>query len=192
MHVKIPLNRIGVLVGSDGKVKREIEKRFDVIVDVNSKAGDVEVTRATRESDPSGLFRVRDIVLAIGRGFSSDNAFKLFDEEIIFGILDLRDYLGKSQADIQRIKGRIIGKSGKTRKIIEEYTEANIAVYGHTVSIIGEMESFEIAKAAIELLIRGSLHKSVYRFLQWKRIDLKKKNMEIWKPSTSDFAKETT
>lgn len=191
MHVKIPLNRIGVLVGSDGKVKREIEKRFKITVNINSKAGDVELTRATDKADPSGLFRVRDIVLAIGRGFSSENAFKLFDEEMSFGILDLRDYLGKSQADIQRIKGRIIGKNGKTRKIIEEYTEANISVYGHTVSIIGEMESFEIAKAAIELLIRGSLHKSVYRFLQWKRIDLKKKSMEIWKPSTSDFAKET-
>lgn len=190
MHVKIPLNRIGVLVGSNGRVKREIEKRFDIKVDVNSKAGDVELTRATDESDPSGLFRVRDIVLAIGRGFSSENAFKLFNEEVSFGILDLRDYLGKSQADIQRIKGRIIGKNGKTRKIIEEYTEATISIYGHTVSIIGELESFEIAKAAIELLIRGSLHKSVYRFLQWKRIDLKKKNMEIWKPSTSDFAKE--
>jgi ribosomal RNA assembly protein len=189
MHVKIPLNRIGVLVGSDGTVKREIEERFGVVIDINSQAGDVEVTMASNESDPSGLFRVRDIVLAIGRGFSSDNAFKLFDEEMNFGILDLRDYLGKSQADIQRIKGRIIGKNGKTRKIIEEYSEASISVYGHTVSIIGEMESFEIAKAAIELLIRGSLHKSVYKFLQWKRIDLKKKSIEIWKLSPSDMAK---
>ena len=191
MHMKIPLNRIGALVGPNGRIKREIEKRFDVKVDVNSKAGDVDVTRATIKSDPSALFRVRDIVLAIGRGFSSENAFRLFNEEISFGILDLRDYLGKSQADIQRIKGRIIGKNGKTRKIIEEYTEANIAVYGHTVSIIGEFESFEIAKDAIELLIRGGLHKSVYRFLQWKRIGLKKKNMEIWKPPASKFAKET-
>lgn len=191
MHVKIPLNRIGVLVGSNGRVKREIEKRFDVKIDVNSKAGDVDVTKATDKSDPSGLFRVRDIVLAMGRGFSSENAFRLFNEETTFGILDLRDYLGKSQADIQRIKGRIIGKNGKTRKIIEEYTEANISIYGHTVSIIGELDSFEIAKAAIELLIRGGLHKSVYRFLQWKRIGLKKKNMEIWKPPASKFAKET-
>jgi len=190
MHVKIPLNRIGVLVGSNGSVKRKIEKRFDVKIDINSDAGDVALTRATSESDPSGLFRVRDIVLAIGRGFSSENAFRLFDEDICFGILDLRDYLGKSQANIQRIKGRIIGKNGKTRKVIEEYTEANISIYGHTVSIIGELESFEIAKSAIELLIRGGLHKSVYRFLQWKRIGLKKKNMELWKPSTSDFAKE--
>jgi ribosomal RNA assembly protein len=190
MHVKIPLNRIGVLVGSDGTVKQEIEERFDVRIAINSQAGDVEVTMASSESDPSGLFRVRDIVLAIGRGFSSDNAFKLFDEEMNFGILDLRDYLGKSQADIQRVKGRIIGKNGKTRKIIEEYSEASISVYGHTVSIIGELESFEIAKAAIELLIHGSLHKSVYKFLQWKRIDLKKKSMEIWKLSPSDMAKK--
>jgi ribosomal RNA assembly protein len=190
MHVKIPLQRIGVLVGLNGRIKNTIEMRLKIKVRVNSKAGDVELTLASAESDPSNLFRAREIVLAIGRGFSPDNAFKLFNEEMYFGILDLRDYLGKSQADIQRVKGRIIGRKGKTRKIIEEYTDTSISVYGHTVSIIGELESFEVAKGAIELLIRGSLHKSVYNFLQWKRTELKKNKMEIWKPSASELAKK--
>ncbi len=190
MRVKIPLERIGVLVGSNGRVKRTIESKTDLKVEVNSKIGDVELTLASKESDPSMIYRARDIVLAIGRGFSPENAFKLFDEEMYFGIIDLRDYLGKSQANIERIKGRIIGRNGKTRKIIEELTGTSISIYGHTVSIIGELEPFEVAKDAVELLIKGSLHKSVYRFLQWKWSDLQKSKMEIWKLSASELAKE--
>jgi len=157
---------------------------------VNSKVGDVELTLTSNESDPSVLFRARDIVLAIGRGFSPEKAFKLFEEEMCFGIIDLRDYVGKSQANILRVKGRIIGRKGKTRKIIEELTGTSISIYGDTVSIIGELEPFEVAKDAVELLIRGSLHKSVYRFLQWKWGDLKKRRMEIWEPPASELARE--
>ena len=106
MHMKIPLNRIGALVGQNGRIKRAIEKRFDVKVDVNSKAGDVDVTRATIKSDPSALFRVRDIVLAIGRGFSSENAFRLFNEEISFGILEqiFKELKGESSEKMVKLE----------------------------------------------------------------------------------------
>jgi rRNA processing protein Krr1/Pno1 len=52
-------------------------------------------------------------------------------------IIDLRLIFGRSESDIKRIKGRIIGTEGKTRKLIEELTEADVVVYGHTVGIIG-------------------------------------------------------
>jgi ribosomal RNA assembly protein len=81
---------------------------------------------------------------------------------------------------MKRLKGRIIGKEGKTRRIIEELTETNVSVYGHTVSIIGNMEQAEVAKEAIRMLIRGSLHQTVYRFLHRKRREFKKKKMELW------------
>jgi ribosomal RNA assembly protein len=189
MLVKIPLERVGVLVGPSGRVKGAIEKRSGVKMEVNSKAGDVELTLACGGSDPSMLFTARDIVLAIGRGFSPDKALRLLNDDVSLSIIDLRDYLGKSQADIIRVKGRIIGRRGKTRRIIEEFTGTSISVYGRTVSIIGELEPLEVAKEAVELLIRGSLHKSVYRFLRWRRSDLKKGEAEIWKPSASELAR---
>jgi len=56
--------------------------------------------------------------------------------------------------------------AGNTRKEIEKKTTSLISVYGKTVSIIGDYKNIETAKKAIELLIKGMSHKSVYRFLQ--------------------------
>ncbi len=70
--------------------------------------------------------------------------------------------------------------NGKTRRLIEELTDANVAVYGHTVSLIGTIDQTQIAREAIQMLVRGSMHSTVYRFLHRKRRELKKKMLELW------------
>jgi ribosomal RNA assembly protein len=181
MRTRIPLERIGVLIGTSGKVKTTIEKKFDVNIDVEGSDGDVSITLNSTSADPVGLFRARDIILAIGRGFSPERAFKLFNEEAALGVIDLREIFGKSDSDISRVKGRIIGRNGKARRLIEELSGASICVYGHTVAIIGDPGQFAVAKEAIDRLIRGEQHKSVYAFLQAKRRDLRLQEAEIWR-----------
>jgi len=181
LFVKIPKERIGVLIGPNGKVKREIEENLDVTLEIDSETGDVTINMNENAKDPSYLFKARDIVLAIGRGFSPQRAFHLLqDEDAMLTIIDLRDIFGKSKSDIRRVKGRIIGKEGKTRRIIEECTDSYVSVYGHTVSIIGGVEQSEIAREAINMLIKGNQHATVYRFLQRKRGELKRRELELW------------
>jgi len=181
LFVKIPRERIGVLIGPDGCVKRYIERKLSVQLDIESQTGDITITQNKDASDPSLLFKAKDTVLAIGRGFSPERAYKLLeDEDTMLAIIDLREIFGRSPSDIKRIKGRLIGKEGKTRKIMEEMTEAYISVHGHTVSIIGGVEQAEIAREAINRLIKGSQHVTVYRFLQRKRQELKKRRLELW------------
>ena len=185
LFVKIPKERIGVLIGQDGKTKREIEENLNVKLEVDSETGDVTINLNEDSTDPSQLFKARDIVLAIGRGFSPQRAFRLLhDEDMMLTIIDLREIFGRSKSDIRRVKGRIIGKEGKTRRIIEECTEAYISVYGHTVSIIGGVEQSEIAREAISMLIKGNQHATVYRFLQRKRHELKRRKFELWEGSS--------
>jgi len=78
------------------------------------------------------------------------------------------------------VKGRIIGQEGKTRRIVEELTDADVSVHGHTVAIIANLDEMEIAREAIKMLLRGSEHSTVYRYLHRKRRELKKKRLEIW------------
>lgn len=182
VFVKIPKNRIGALIGPGASTKELIEKKLGVRLDVDSESGNVSIGLMPKTIDPSMLFRAKEIVSAIGRGFSPQKARRLLDdEECMLLIIDLRDFVGKSESDIKRLSGRIIGKEGKTRKLIEELTDTYVSVYGHTISIIGAMEEAEIARQAIEMFIRGRLHTSVYRFLHAKRRELKKKKMELWK-----------
>ncbi len=185
--VKVPRERIGALVGPDGRVKASIEKKLSVRLRIDSQTGDIQITLTPTAQDPTVLFRAKEVVTAIGRGFSPENAFRLLeDDETVFEIIDLRETVGRSQSDMKRLKGRVIGKEGKTRRIVEELTEANVCVYGHTISIIGKIDQVEIAKEAVRMLIRGSLHGTVYRFLHRKRRELKKKKMELWETSYRD------
>ena len=77
-----------------------------------------------------------------------------------------------------RYKGRIIGKNGKTRELITELAEVDMAVYGKTVSLIGEMDNVMVAKEAVEMLLNGSRHKTVYAFLENKKETLKLKEFK--------------
>jgi ribosomal RNA assembly protein len=179
--IKIPKERVGVLIGPEGRTKKSIEEKLSVELQIDSDAGDVTITMAEKATDPSMLFKAKDVITALGRGFSPEHAFRLIrDEDAILDVIDLRGVFGKSEADIKRVKGRIIGMNGKTRTIIEELTDTSVAVFGHTVAIIGTIEQVQVAREAIEMLIRGSMHGTVYRFLHGKRRELKKKKLEIW------------
>jgi ribosomal RNA assembly protein len=179
--VRIPKERVGVLVGSDGKVKQKIEEKLMVELQIESEAGGVTIMLSEKTNDPSLLFRAKDVVTAIGRGFSPEHAFRLLrNDGDIFDFIDFRVVFGRSESDIKRIKGRIIGANGKTRKLIEELTDASVVVYGHTVGFIGTFEQVDVARNAVQMLIDGSQHHTVYKYLQRKRSEFKKQMLELW------------
>jgi ribosomal RNA assembly protein len=181
VFIKIPKDRVGVLVGPDGKVKQHIEEKLSVELQIESESGGVTAVLNEKATDPSLLFKAKDVVTAIGRGFSPEHAFRLIRaEDVIFDVVDLREIFGRSESDIKRVKGRIIGMNGKTRRLIEELTDADVVVYGHTVGIIGTFEQVNAARSAVQMLIEGSQHHTVYRFLQRKRSELKKQMLELW------------
>ena len=184
MFVRIPKERVGVLVGPDGKVKQRIEEKFVVELEIESGSGGVTIVLSDKASDPSLLFRAKDTITAIGRGFSPEHAFRLLrNEDDIFDFIDLRLVFGKSDSDIRRVKGRVIGANGKTRKLIEELTNVSLVIYGHTIGFIGTFERVDIARNAVQMLIDGSQHHTVYKYLQRKRSEFKKQRLELWEKS---------
>ena len=185
--IRIPKERVGVLIGPEGKVKRDIEERLQVKLEIESEAGGVEISLCENSLDPSLLFKAKDVVTAIGRGFSSDQTYRLMrSEDAIFDFIDLRIIFGRSESDIHRVKSRIIGMNGKTRRTIEELTEADVVVYGHTVGFIGTFEQVDIARNAVQMIIQGSEHHTVYNFLQKKRRELKMQQLELWEKQPKD------
>jgi len=180
-HVKIPKERIGVLIGPGGSVRRRIEEALGVKLRVDSRSGDVEIALRDGEGDVSKLYQALNVVRAIGRGFSPERAFRLFDEDMLLDVIDLREYVGKSENALRRVKGRIIGRDGKTRRLIEELTGVYVSVYGHTVSLIGGVDQLLVAREAVTKLIKGSQHKTVYNYLFRAVRDLKRRRKtEIW------------
>jgi ribosomal RNA assembly protein len=167
-YVRIPQERIGVVIGPGGSTKEQLERMTGVRTRVDSEAGEVWIDDKDPK-DPLMPLKVEDIVRAIARGFSPDHAFKLINEDFYLHVFDVHDYVGKEREDVRRVAARVIGSEGKTRRIIEELSGALVSVYGHTVSIIGDLESMEIGKRAVDMILSGSEHAAVYRFLEGQR-----------------------
>lgn len=169
--VRIPKDRIGVLIGKEGQTKALVEERCKVKLDIDSE-GEVLIDDANNE-DPLMQLKVMDIVRAIGRGFSPHHALRLLDDDEYLEVIDIDDYVGKRHDQLQRVRARIIGSGGKTRRIIEDLTGVNISVYGDTVCIIGNSVQMPIARSAVDMILSGSEHATVYRYLERKRGELR-------------------
>lgn len=174
MHIKIPADRIGVLVGPSGSVKSMLEEKTGAEMVIDSDTGAVEIVTG---EDPIMAMRLTEIVRAIGRGFSPERAYPLLEDEML--MLDIIDLsrVCNTKSDMARIKGRIIGKDGRTREITEKLTGAGISVYGKTVGIIGNPDQIRIARAAIEMLMDGAPHGAVYGYLEKKNQELVQSSM---------------
>lgn len=169
MHeLKIPKARIAVLIGTNGETKKELEEYTKTKIDVDSKEGLVTITG----NDAVKLYTVRELVLAIGRGFNPEIAKLLLKQDYCIEILSLDEFADKKKK-LERIRGRIIGKKGKSREIIENLTETHVSVYGKTVSIIGLAENVTMARNAVEMFLEGAAHSAVYRRLEQFRRNLK-------------------
>jgi ribosomal RNA assembly protein len=172
-YLKIPRERVGVVIGKNGITKDEIENLTKTEIIVDSEAGSIAISPTEETEDPLAVWKARYIVKAIGRGFNPEISVKLMGDETILEIINLPDYVGKSKKAILRQKARIIGKDGRTKDIITDMTGVDISIYGKTVSIIGDMEQIHIAKEAVEMILNGVRHKTVYAFLERKTRDMK-------------------
>jgi ribosomal RNA assembly protein len=172
-ELKVPLDRVAVLIGPKGETKRELEGRTKTKITVDSKEGDIFING----EDPILLFSAREVIKAVGRGFNPETAMLLLKQDYGFELILIDDFI-KNRNQHMRIKGRVIGKDGSSRRTIEELTETYICVYGKTIGVIGQSDRLAIARKAVESLLTGSPHASVYKWLEKKRRDLKISELE--------------
>ena len=202
--VRIPHERVAVLIGRRGSVKSQIERRCGVAISVDGETGEVMI----RASDESGVgigiikpasqpdtdsdipfdhtdavfapFKAVEIVLAIGRGFAPDAAMTLLKGDNTLHVIGLSEFAGKSRSGIERVKGRIIGERGRARRNMEQLSGTKISVYGKTVSIIGSGDNLRRATDAVMSISKGSMHGTVYGRLESANRRKKQERMLLW------------
>jgi ribosomal RNA assembly protein len=186
--VRIPVERVGAVIGKEGGTKKFLEEEMGVNLSVNSREGLITIrSDSALKTDPFSAMRV---IEAIGRGFSPHKARRLLDEGTALEVIDLRGYAGKSVNSLERIRGRVIGLKGKSRRVIEELTGCHLSVYGRTVAIIGEAGEVQNASEAVRSLATGSQHKTVYNTLQKARTKRKMERMFLWEGTSPETIEE--
>ena len=175
LEIKIPKERVAVLIGKNGEVKKELEEFTKAKIEVDSKEGDVKITGA----DSLKIYAVKEVIRAVGRGFNPELAKLLFKPDYVLEVILLLDFV-KHKGHFERIKGRVIGANGKSRETIENLTGTYLSVYGKTVSILGRAEDVVISVRAVESLLQGSPHANVYKLLEKNRRNMREKEAIDW------------
>ncbi len=163
-ELKIPKERIAVLIGKDGQIKNDLEDQTKIKIHIDSKEGDIVL----KGTDSVNLYLLKDVIKAVARGFNPEIALRLLKQDFVLELISMSDFI-KSKDGMIRLKGRVIGKGGKARETIEELTDCSISVYGKTIAIIGFCDHVAICKRAVESLLAGSPHASIYKWLEKNR-----------------------
>jgi ribosomal RNA assembly protein len=63
LEIKIPKERVAVLIGKNGETKKELEDYADAKIEVDSKEGDVKILGG----DSLKIYATKEVIRAIGR-----------------------------------------------------------------------------------------------------------------------------
>src|SRR3990170_7987466 len=100
--IRVSSDRLGALVGKQGKVKKWIEVQCNTTLEINSDTGEVAVVGG-EDLETSDPIKAVQLVTAVARGFSPERAGRLMKEDTVLDIMDLRQYAGKSRNSLERI-----------------------------------------------------------------------------------------
>ncbi|HLD80411.1 MAG TPA: KH domain-containing protein [archaeon] len=164
---RLPLERVAVLIGRNGEVKAEIEELTGAKLNVDGKTGEVEITpgREAKDKGDYNVYRASLIVQAIAVGFSPQRALSLLEDYQFLEVIDLREFARKP-GDASKIASRVIGTEGRARKELERRSKALISVFDNQVGVIGDSEALVLVGKAVELIIKGLPHASVYSLIE--------------------------
>ena|SRR3989338_3755689 len=154
--VRIPEERKAVLIGPEGRTKRSIEEQTRTKLMVGDG---VQVDGA----DGLDVYVAGQIVKAIGRGFSPEQALLLLDGDAQLHIITLRQH---SENKRRVMVARLVGSNGRAKKLIEQYSGCALAIQGKTVALIGSSGQLREAAGAVDAILNGRSHGFVYHRLE--------------------------
>lgn len=165
-EVRIPEDRVAVLIGEGGETKERIEDRVDCDLEIQDNLVRIE-------GDPIDEMDAHNIVKAVGRGFNPEKAMKVAEMDKMFHVIDISDY-ATTENSRDRLKGRVIGRDGETRRHLEKDGNVDIAIYGKTIGIIGYAQNIEVIAEVINQLLNGRSHSSAYNYLEKNQAKIKR------------------
>ena len=142
------------------KNKRRIEKEIAVKLTNRGK-------HIFFEGKAEHEFLALEVMKAVNVGFSVDTALLLKDEHNILHELNVKDLTKRH--DLETVRGRIIGKNGRTLKTLKNLTDCNFTVKDNKIGIIGDTEDIEDEIQSVKSIVQGSKQGKVYGRLERRK-----------------------
>lgn len=142
------------------KARKILEKELNVKIALLGR--EISIT-----GKPEDEYISERVIEAIDFGFPIDAALMIKEEDLALEILNIKEHTKRK--DYERIRGRIIGKEGKTKNTISSLTDCFIEVKDNRVATVGHPENVKTARQAIISLIKGTKQANVYAYLEHHR-----------------------
>jgi len=157
--LSLPQRTITALSRNNNKLLNEIGSRGQVELSIQDREVSIEGEGGTE-------WVAEQVLAALGHGFLTKQAFKLFSDQYFMDIVNLHDAFRGNEKKIIRYKARVIGLGGGAKKKLQELSGAYLAVGSNSIAILGEFDDIKSAKEAVLRLLEGSEHNGVYAYLE--------------------------
>ncbi len=158
--LRIPQKQVPVFRKNENAFKHELEEALHASITVE-ETGVIEAEAAEAIDE----IVLQDIIRAIGAGFQKDEALLLLEEDTVLHLIDVTEF-AKSKKDEQRLKGRVIGRNGKMKRVVERETGTSLSIAEKSIAIIGKHENLYIAKCVIEYILSGKPYSAALHYAQ--------------------------
>ena len=142
------------------KAKKKIERDFNI--KVTNRGKEIYI-----DGSPQNEYIAGKAIDAIDFGFSIAVATSMKKEELDFEKVNIKGYTHSK--NLERVRGRIIGTSGKSLQTLSNLTNCYFERNGNNVGIIGAPEDIPIATEAVIMLAQGAKHGNVYKNIERNR-----------------------
>merc|ERR1711934_1200747 len=156
-RVPVPAHRMTPLKKEWIDITTPIVKHMKLQVRMNLKRKAVELKTSPHTTEPGALQKAADFIKAFLLGFELKDAIAILRMDDLFvNSFELDDVRVLRGDHMSRAIGRITGKDGKTKFMIENATKTRIVVADKRIHILGSNEKIKIARSTVCDLILGS------------------------------------
>jgi len=139
------------------KNKKRLEKILNIKITNRGKEVSIKGT-------PEDEYVAEKVIDALNFGFPFEHAVTIKKQDFTFEIINIKDHTTRN--DLSRVRGRLIGKHGKTLQTLNQLTKCFFELKNNEIGIIGEPEHIKNAQESVISIIKGSKHSNVYSLLE--------------------------
>ena len=143
------------------KNKKKLEKILNI--KITNRGKEVSIKGKSEEE-----YLAEKVIDAINFGFPLSVAIMIKTEDYVFEIISIKDYTKRK--DLKSIRARIIGRGGKTLKILSQLTDCYFELKDNEIGIIGDPEFIKEGQDSVIAIIRGAKQGNVYGAIKKKKI----------------------
>lgn len=175
LSVDIPAHKIAAIKRNWFKIYTPIVEMCKLQIRMNLKTKRIDLRTCPETEESSVLERSALLIKAVLVGFSVEDALFVLKDDVYLYSFEVCEVKLLKGDHLSRAVGRIVGRQGTTKRVIETTSKTKIAVVDTKVHILGGADNIDVAKDAICRLIMGSEPSKIQNRLRTLSAKLKDK-----------------